>query len=68
MFSSVHVWIDTRIYYKEAMTLAQYGYHVDLYAIEKDTSSTDTSTTDTSVHVHLLPKKSRWHRPSRGPP
>ncbi|EJQ43724.1 hypothetical protein IEQ_05052 [Bacillus cereus BAG6X1-2] len=60
MFSSVHVWIDTRIYYKEAMTLAQYGYHVDLYAIEKGTSLTDTS-----VQVHLLPKKSRWHRPSR---
>ncbi|MES5896818.1 glycosyltransferase [Bacillus cereus group sp. RP43] len=60
MFSSVHVWIDTRIYYKEAMTLARNGYHVDLYAIENGTSITDTS-----VKVHLLPNKSRWHRPSR---
>ncbi|MFJ8119916.1 hypothetical protein [Bacillus mycoides] len=43
MFRSVHVWIDTRIYYKEAMTLAQCGYHIDRYAIENGTTIMDTT-------------------------
>ncbi|MGH0590362.1 glycosyltransferase family 4 protein [Bacillus mycoides] len=60
MFSSVHVWVDTRIFYKEAMTLAQCGYQVDFYAIDND-----MPTPNTSINVNLLPKKNRWHRPSR---
>ncbi|MCU4733697.1 glycosyltransferase family 4 protein [Bacillus cereus] len=58
MFSSVHVWMDTRIYYKEAMTLAEQGFHVDLYAID-----CGTPIPNTSVQVHLLPKKGKVHRP-----
>ncbi|TKI28931.1 glycosyltransferase family 4 protein [Bacillus cereus] len=60
MFSSVHVWMDTRIFYKEVMTLAQNGYQVDFYAIDNGNSIPDTS-----IQVHLLPQKSRWHRPFR---
>ncbi|EEO3343492.1 glycosyltransferase [Listeria monocytogenes] len=37
MFSSVHVWSDTRIFFKEAMTLANEGFMVDFYAIEGPT-------------------------------
>ncbi|PEX06316.1 capsular biosynthesis protein [Bacillus cereus] len=60
MFSSVHVWIDTRIFYKQAMTLAQNGYQVDYYAIEGD-----TPVFQKMINVNVLPKKSRWHRPFR---
>ncbi|CAD5902906.1 glycosyltransferase family 4 protein [Carnobacterium maltaromaticum] len=34
IFSSVHVWSDTRIYNKEAMSLVKQGWHVDLVAVE----------------------------------
>ncbi|EAC3456729.1 glycosyltransferase [Listeria monocytogenes] len=37
MFSSVHVWSDTRIFFKEAMTLANEDFMVDFYAIEGPT-------------------------------
>ncbi|MBC2245638.1 glycosyltransferase family 4 protein [Listeria booriae] len=34
VYSSVHVWNDTRIYYKEIETLLQAGYQVDQMAVE----------------------------------
>ncbi|CAD5902617.1 putative capsular polysaccharide synthesis enzyme [Carnobacterium maltaromaticum] len=34
IFSSVHIWNDTRIYHREAKTLQQLGYDVQLYGID----------------------------------
>lgn len=58
MFSSVHVWMDTRVFYKEAMSLARNGYEIDLYAIDNG-----APVPESLIHVHLIPKKSRWNRP-----
>lgn len=60
MFSSVHVWMDTRIFYKEAVTLVNQGYQVEFYAIDND-----TRVLDTKVNVHLLKKRGKWYRPFR---
>ncbi|PER50999.1 capsular biosynthesis protein [Bacillus thuringiensis] len=58
MFSSVHVWMDTRIFYKEAQTLAKEGYQVEFYAVDNG-----APVIDIGVNVRLLAKKSKWHRP-----
>lgn len=62
MFSSVHVWNDTRIFYKEAMTLADAGFEVDFYAIDNGMEVVNHP----GLRVHLLPaSQSRFARPLR---
>ncbi|KGL37371.1 glycosyltransferase [Listeria sp. SHR_NRA_18] len=62
MFSSVHVWNDTRIFYKEAMTLADAGFEVDFYAIDNGMEVVKHP----GLRVHLLPAStSRLARPVR---
>ncbi|MBC1795785.1 glycosyltransferase family 4 protein [Listeria booriae] len=62
MFSSVHVWNDTRIFYKEAMTLADAGFEVDFYAIDNGMEVVKHP----GLRVHLLPAStSRLARPLR---
>lgn len=62
MFSSVHVWNDTRIFYKEAMTLADAGFEVDFYAIDNGMEVVEYK----GLRVHLLPvSTSRLVRPLR---
>lgn len=62
MFSSVHVWNDTRIFYKEAMTLADAGFEVDFYAIDNGMEVVKHP----GLRVHLLPASTlRLARPFR---
>ncbi|MBC2177759.1 glycosyltransferase family 4 protein [Listeria booriae] len=62
MFSSVHVWNDTRIFYKEAMMLADAGFEVEFYAIDNGMEVV----THPGLRVHLLPAStSRLVRPLR---
>ncbi|EUJ43236.1 glycosyltransferase [Listeria riparia] len=65
MFSSVHVWNDTRIFYKEAMTLADAGFEIDFYAIDNGMEVIKHP----RLQVHLLPactsrlaRPLRWHK------
>lgn len=58
MCSSVHVWVDTRIYYKEAKTLALSGYQLDFYAIEHSTKKEVVN----RITMHYLEKKKRLKR------
>lgn len=58
MCSSVHVWVDTRIYYKEAKTLALSGYQLDFYAIEHSTKKEVVN----RITMHYLEKKKRSKR------
>ncbi|WP_128080373.1 glycosyltransferase family 4 protein [Listeria fleischmannii] len=62
MFSSVHVWNDTRIYYKEAISLADAGFKVHFYAIENGMELVSHP----NITVILLNEsKSRLSRPLR---
>lgn len=58
MCSSVHVWVDTRVYYKEAKTLALNGYQLDFYAIEHPTKKEQVD----RITMHYLEKKKRSKR------
>lgn len=60
MVSSVHVWKDARIYYKEAISLQKH-YSVDFYAIDDGTYKHDGS--KKNLKVNLLRKQSRIKRP-----
>ncbi|MDO1604835.1 glycosyltransferase [Lactobacillus sp. YT155] len=63
MISSVHVWFDTRIFFKEAMSLANNGFEVDFSAIEAENKQTDIPNQE-NLTVNILPRKSRlsrWH-------
>ncbi|MEQ6206855.1 glycosyltransferase [Enterococcus mundtii] len=59
MYSSVHIWKDARIFFKEAQSLSK-EYQVDFYAIgcpgEADKYETE------NLKIHLLPKRSRSKR------
>lgn len=59
MVSSVHVWNDTRIFFKEAISLAENGYLVDFYAL--DYSANKKEIKNLKMH-YLKPEKriSRW--------
>ncbi|PEO38856.1 glycosyltransferase family 4 protein [Bacillus wiedmannii] len=60
MYSSVHVWKDARIFFKEAHSL-QKQYEVDFIAIDDGTY--DQSFDKKNINMQLLPRKSRWLRP-----
>lgn len=62
MCSSVHVWSDTRIYFKEAKTLATEGFQVDFYAQDHPGEKEELD----NLTMHYLPvlgrKKRAKHR------
>ncbi|MBC1211351.1 glycosyltransferase family 4 protein [Listeria booriae] len=59
IMSSVHPWNDTRIFHREAVSLANAGYAVTLYAIE---SNRKYQNEITNLTVKTLPKKSKLKR------
>jgi|HigsolmetaAR206D_1030411.scaffolds.fasta_scaffold10874_2 glycosyltransferase involved in cell wall biosynthesis len=64
MFSSVHPWNDSRIYFKQAKSLAKHGYKVQLVAIESE--GINTIEENSNLKIQLLPRsKRRIHRPLR---
>lgn len=60
MFSSVHVWSDTRIFFKEAKTLADSGFEVDFYAMSGLAEYEDRIP---NLRVTILEKGGKWSRP-----
>ncbi|WP_057908780.1 glycosyltransferase family 4 protein [Latilactobacillus graminis] len=58
MISAVHVWTDTRIYFKEAQSLAQAGHRVIFYAQDFKSPKPD----DVNLEMHYLPKRRRFMR------
>ncbi len=58
MCSSVHVWSDARIYFKEAKSLASEGYHVEFYALDHHQEHEDVE----NITMHFLPSLSRLKR------
>lgn len=64
MFSSVHVWSDTRIFFKEAVTLANNGFIIDFHAIEGPTIY-DRSHANLCVHTLSQSENKKSARPKR---
>ncbi|MBC1253045.1 glycosyltransferase family 4 protein [Listeria welshimeri] len=64
MFSSVHVWSDTRIFFKEAITLANNGFIVDFHAIE-GTTFYDRSHSNLCVSTLSQRENKKSARPKR---
>ncbi|KGL37940.1 capsular biosynthesis protein [Listeria booriae] len=63
MFSSVHVWSDTRIFFKEAMTLVDNGFTVDFHAV--DGPNACTVEPNAQLQMQLLPRGNKLARPKR---
>lgn len=59
MYSSVHIWKDARIFFKEAQSLAK-EYDVEFYAIG-DSNEAENYEND-HLKIYLLPKRSRLQR------
>lgn len=62
MFSSVHVWSDTRIFFKEATTLANNSFLVDFHAVEGPTTYDNVNA---RLQVRTLSRGKRSVRPKR---
>lgn len=60
IFSSVHPWNDTRVFYKETISLAKKGYEVKLCAVQNDVKYEDTYD---NLTIEYLPKVKRLTRP-----
>ncbi|MFD3446619.1 glycosyltransferase family 4 protein [Microbacteriaceae bacterium 4G12] len=60
IFSSVHPWNDTRVFYKETVSLAKNGYRVKLCAIENNVKYDGMYE---NLQVDYLPKVRRLTRP-----
>ncbi|PFR90090.1 hypothetical protein COK43_14035 [Bacillus cereus] len=60
IFSSVHPWNDTRVFYKEAVSLANAGYEVKLCAIQ---NNIEYEKNIENLSVECIPKMKRWARP-----
>ncbi|MGJ8730407.1 glycosyltransferase [Listeria aquatica] len=58
MCSSVHVWSDTRIYFKEAKSLANKGFQVEFYALDFEGEKENIP----NLEMHYLPALSRKER------
>lgn len=58
MASSVHVWSDTRIYFKEAKTLASQGLEVDFYAIDYPSEKAVIP----NLTMHYMKPQKRYNR------
>lgn len=61
MFSSVHNWMDTRIWNKEIASLVENGKKIEYYAI----GSEQRKCTVPGVEIHLLDEGSKKDRPKR---
>jgi glycosyltransferase involved in cell wall biosynthesis len=57
ILSSVHVALDSRIFYREARSLRQAGYDVTLIAVHERNEVRD------GVQILALPRVPRWQRP-----
>ncbi len=57
MFSSVHPYDDSRIFHKEAVSLAQAGYHVELHAVADFDYKEDQG-----VRIFGVKRRNRWKR------
>lgn len=57
VFSSVHPYDDSRVFYKEAASLAKAGYQVQLHAIANFDHKVDRG-----VQIFGLQRRSRWKR------
>lgn len=60
IFSSVHPWNDTRVFYKETISLAKKGYEVKLCAVQNDVKYEGTYG---NLTIEYLPKVKRLARP-----
>ncbi|PDZ42947.1 glycosyltransferase family 4 protein [Bacillus wiedmannii] len=60
IFSSVHPWNDTRVFYKETISLAKKGFDVKLCAVENNVKYENTFH---NLEVEYLPKVKRLARP-----
>lgn len=58
IFSSVHIALDNRVFYREARSLRKAGYEVTLIAIHPTTELKD------GIHIIGLPVMPRWKRPA----
>ncbi|OQO72229.1 glycosyltransferase [Enterococcus villorum] len=59
MYSSVHIWKDARIFFKEAQSLSK-EYQVDFYAIGSPEEADEYQTEN--LKIHLLKKRNRRKR------
>lgn len=57
LLSSVHLALDNRVFYREARTLQQAGYSVNLVAVH------DREEVKEGIHIIPLPRVRRWQRP-----
>lgn len=57
ILSSVHLALDNRVFYREARTLQQAGYRVNLAAVH------DREEVKEGIHIIPLPRVRRWQRP-----
>lgn len=57
MFSSVHPYDDSRIFHKEAVSLAGAGYHVELHAVADFDHKEDKG-----VQIFGVKRRNRWKR------
>ncbi|MDM5190877.1 glycosyltransferase family 4 protein [Bacillus sp. DX4.1] len=60
IFSSVHPWNDTRVFYKETVSLAKKGYEVKLCAVQNNVKYEDMYE---NLTIEYLPKVKRLARP-----
>lgn len=61
MFSSVHNWMDTRIWNKEIASLIKYGKKIEYYAIGLNQPESIIE----GLEIHLLAEGSKKNRPKR---
>ena len=57
IFSSVHPYDDSRVFHKEAVSLAKAGYHVELHAVADFEHKEEQS-----VQIFGVKRRSRWKR------
>lgn len=64
MCSSVHVWSDTRIFFKEVSTLSASDYSIDLYAVSDKKNNTEIELPE-NVNLTIFSLGGKIKRPQR---